>query len=193
MLKIRQAGPGDLAGVAAAHMELFPDDLSTFLGREFVERYYYGALLKEARGFGLLAYAGDDLAGFVFGAYDSDRTARECKRVRLRYTAAAALRHPFRAARWLRFFLGRRGALAGPHKAELVSLAVQKQFQGKGIARSLVDAFQQHLKGKGIGGCWTKTHSSAAARLYRSEGFEVVSTFNAVARTYTVLTWSAHD
>lgn len=188
-IEVKLACLDDLSRITEIHMDIFPQDLSTYLGSRFVRKHYYGDLLRKSSGFGLAAYFDSVIVGFVFGVYDCKKLPFIRKVMYLWYELGNLLANPIESLRWLKLFFSRKAKFTHPYKAELISLGVKKEFQGKGISKLLVSAFKQHLRSSDIRCCWTKTHSPVAVHVYESQGFKSVSNCNAFGREYTFLAW----
>ncbi|MDD4939910.1 MAG: GNAT family N-acetyltransferase [Candidatus Omnitrophica bacterium] len=189
MIDIRTVSSQDLPSIAGMHMRLFEGDYSTSLGYDFVKNYYYGILLDGRLGFGLMAYEGDSPAGFIFGAYDHEKIKRLKLLPQAMRTFLCLITRPRQNYPWLKLFFKAKRSFVSPFKAELVSLCVKNEFQGRGIGRLLIRAFKDRLRSMQIRGCWTKTYSPEAARLYESEGFLEKQGFDFIGRSYRFYVW----
>ena len=192
-VKVELASLDDLCRITKIHMDIFPEDLSTYLGARFVRKHYYGDLFKRSAGFGLAAYFDSVLVGFVFGVYDCKKLPLIRTVMYFWYELGSFLLNPMKSLRWLKLFFSRKVGFVHTYKVELISLGVKREFQGRGISKVLMEAFKRHLRDKDIHGCWTKTFSSVAVHVYESHGFKPVFNCNVFGREYTFLAWSENS
>jgi ribosomal protein S18 acetylase RimI-like enzyme len=147
-MRVRDATTADLAAVAALHVAALPHDFLSQLGASFL-RQVYPTFLQSELGFLLVAEEEGRVVGFVSCACDTARFFRTTLRRRWPCLMLLALRrllfHPRDLARLL-------GAWRYPTKnraltmPELVSIAVEPRWQGRGVGRRLLNEFDQRLK-----------------------------------------------
>lgn len=176
MIDVRAMRSTDVTGVVAIHRAAFPKFFLSFLGPRFL-RIFYGFIIGE--GIALIALADGQLAGFVAGALEPRLFYRRLMRRRFAQLALAivpmVLRHPSTFARVTR--RGRQRTSAGNHEpagAELMSLAVERGQEHRGIGRALVAAFAGHVAASGGRCLWLTTDAADNDRVihfYESHGF----------------------
>lgn len=172
----------DLQAIVQIHQAAFPGFLMTVLGRSFLMRYY--ALAIDCRG-GLIVLAREGghqkPAGFVVGYADPTEFYRSLVGARLRLGLAAVCNAVCRPWTWLRIASAFRRARSAsiehmPHRAELASLAVRPDCEGRGIGQALVESFVHLAGGMGAREVALTTDADGndrVVRFYQKLGFVV--------------------
>jgi ribosomal protein S18 acetylase RimI-like enzyme len=171
---IRRAVPSDAAAVAAIHCRRIPWGLLTQMG-EVVVAAFYAALIDSPWGFAFVAEQGSGLVGFASGVVDWRRFYRQflCRHPGL---AAAAVLQSLRAGRWWRLLETSRYAVAADlPRAELVSVALEPETRGAGVAAALVRRVLEEFAARGVPAVRVTAGASntPATRLYERAGFRL--------------------
>lgn len=173
---IRQAGPRDAQGIAGAHCRQIPWGLLTQMGQEFVAAFYE-ALIRSPLGFAFVAEQDGRLVGFASGVIDWRRFFREFLRRHPRLAVTSAL-HSIRTGRWRRLLeTSRYATTAELPQAELVSVAIEPDSRGTGVAVELVRQVLAEFGARGISSVRVTTGegNTSANRLYERVGFRLHS------------------
>lgn len=172
----------NLAVVVPIHAAAFPDFFMTQLGPTFLREYYSCVLDYPS---GILLTESDDLecVGFVAGFVDPPSFYQSLRRRRMRLVFSAALqivRQPTRLIAMLANY-GRAGTAARrdlePDTAELSSLAVLPDKEGRGVGARLVQRFIVSARQRGARRILLTTDACNNDRVnnfYRSLGFDCV-------------------
>jgi glycosyltransferase involved in cell wall biosynthesis/ribosomal protein S18 acetylase RimI-like enzyme len=173
---IRRAHPGDAAAMARLHRDALPTAFLPSLGDGFLRRLYVAAA-KDPEAVALVAQANGRVIGFVAGVPSVRAFFR---RFALRHGVAAAVAaapHLVRPGAIRRSLeTARYPGTSGPnHGAELLSIAVDPAWRGRGVGRSLADRLMRGLAEQGA----TEVKVVAGAgngegAFYRSVGFRPV-------------------
>ncbi len=143
-LEISLGTKQDLQSLVEVHQAAFPGHLMTVLGRAFLTRYY--ELAVDCKGSViLLAREGlnGEVAGFAVGYTDPSEFYRRLVGARVRLGLSAALYAGCRPWIWSRVAVAFRRARSASvdrlaQRAELASLAVLPDREGRGIGQALV-------------------------------------------------------
>lgn len=189
-MKIRELTPSDLPAVADIHMAAFPASAISRLGREAARRFY-DSLMRgphDASGWG--AVECDHMVGYCFGGVWRNAEVFYLRQNVL-YLAWRALTHPwllnhpfFRSRVRLAFRLlqpGKRApnALAPPVDAGerrfgIQSIAVHPTFQGRGVAKLLLQSSEAMARRRGFSKMDLSVHTDnqRAIGFYERMGWE---------------------
>ena len=175
-MNLRSAENLDLAGVAALHKRQFSDH---FLGQysECVLDYFYAALLGSS--IFLIAEEEGRLLGFVVGG-DGAALGAAKRRFAVRVTVRAALETVVRPRLWrpagarLATLVRGGGGSGGSSVAtRLLSIAVDEDAKGMGVAAALVRAFEAALTPGTLYGLSVLSDNVRAVGFYLKMGFAV--------------------
>ncbi|MFN4034308.1 MAG: GNAT family N-acetyltransferase [Fimbriimonadales bacterium] len=145
-LTLRPVSERDLEAIVRVHQQAFKGFLMTELGPRFL-RGYYRAVLEYAQPIFLVAEREGQLLGFVAGFANPPRFYAHLRQRKLALAGAAASHLLWRPRLWRRALSSLRRAenlsieSDAPHLAELASLAVAPNTQGRGVGKQLVQAF----------------------------------------------------
>jgi GNAT superfamily N-acetyltransferase len=177
-MMLRPLSEADIPRVVEIHLQNLKEDFIAGLGRRFLERAVYPTLLHPASGgFGFVQVREGRVVGFIAGALSTpswhwvlfSRRGLECW--------AAALRKSLRG--WDHLWSVVRKApviIAGPKTrpgGEILFLAIDEPYQGKGLAFGLIGAFLEHCRSSRLSCCSVRTsRANVAARcLFKKFGF----------------------
>lgn len=160
---VRSLTRGDLADVAAVHMEAFPSSVLTKLGEAAIRRYYDWQLTGPHDCVALGGWTGGQLVGFVFGGTFDAALFGFLRRDRT-FLIGRLLRRPqLLADPELRPSIGmglqsivRRGAkpvgpvVERPPSFGILSIAARPSAQGSGIAQQLLAEAEQAARSRGF-------------------------------------------
>jgi ribosomal protein S18 acetylase RimI-like enzyme len=194
-IRVRRMAADDVAEVASLHRCIFPDYFLTHMGQRFLERFY-GEFVDRPGNHGFVAIYCDRAIGVVIGTSDCDAFYRRFYSRNLgitaltfgrRFLADAHIRSNFvtRMAH-VRHALGSvfhrpRGSVAArtastpsPVPACLLSISVDPDFRGEGIADSLVDCFREQLWQVGVEwvGLSVRPDNHRAIAFYEKTGWQ---------------------
>jgi ribosomal protein S18 acetylase RimI-like enzyme len=173
---------------------VFPDYFLAHMGQRFLE-CFYGEFADQSGNYGGVALVGHQLVGAVLGTIDSGAFYSEFYRRHFGPAACAFLRglvtDPYirqnamartahvRSA--LRSLAHRRRRLATPEMpppasvpARLLSIGVDPDFRGRGIAQLLVDFYCEQLRRDGIAavGLSVRPDNQRAIAFYQKSGWQ---------------------
>lgn len=172
---VRSATASDAPGAGRLHTELITEGFLPVLGPRFL-RLLYRRIVLDPGSFLLVAGDGPALDGFVAGTSDVSALYRAfILRDGLAAAGAAAvplLTHWRRVVETMRH--GAPGGGVGTGRGvELLSIAVAKEAQGRGVGRALVAAFLREVVDRAASAAYVVVgaDNDAAISLYRSAGF----------------------
>ncbi len=176
---VRSATVSDLAGIVAIHQKAFNQFFLTRMGSEFLRRYYE-LVLNYRSGIVLVSERHGIINGFVCGFADPAEFYRSMWRNRVRFALpalAALLRHPSLGANVIHAVRRiQTSATQGSRvSCELSSIAVIPEASGKGVGRTLLEAFLDQSWAKQAENVYLTTDADgngAANALYRDMGFQ---------------------
>ncbi|MBI4442267.1 MAG: GNAT family N-acetyltransferase [Acidobacteria bacterium] len=180
---IRQMRADDVNSVVSVHMEVFTGFFLSFLGRPFLRQLYHG-ILDDPSGIGYVYERDRRLLGFVAGT--SEPAGLYGRLLRQRWwrfglaSVGAVLRRPRVVPRLLRAIRMPQEAGSEMDYGSLMSLAVLREAQGKGIGRVLVAAFLQEARHRGVKVVTLTTDhvdNDAVNSFYQRFGFRCARTF----------------
>lgn len=185
-----------IEGVASVHAAELSDDFLPSLGRSFLRRSYYPAMLQDPYASVLVALESpsDRVVGFINVATEPSRYLGWFLRRRAAAVSVAMLRlclaEPKRVLEALAIV---RTRVALPVDAgEIAFIAVDRDHQKRGIAERLVEASNQYLVLRGKKACLTKTLASNEHVLdfYRKRwGARVFASSTIREKSYRYLIW----
>ena len=191
--RVTAAEPRHAATLAAIHRGALPDDFLPSLGLDFLERVYYPATFRSSHGANLIVSDAGRPVGFVTIAHDSPAFTRDVVTSQwawLAYFAArAAVRHPAHLQLSLQVV---RSALFGrpdPLPGEIVLIAVDAAYRGRGFGQALVTAALGYLTRHGVGQCRTKTLAAndSVIAMYAGLGWHLRDRFTLIGRDYVTM------
>lgn len=192
---IRSMQPEDRAQAAQLHQRVFPDYFLSHMGQRFLE-CFYGDFSGPPGNYGFVAVCEATLVGAVIGTADSsafyDRFYRRNWGIATLALARGLVLDPFMRQNIttrivhipiaLRAIVGRRKGSApqldpgqqGAGAARLLSIGVDPQHRGQGIAAALVDSFCQRLRSDGITevGLSVRADNHGAIAFYTKTGWQ---------------------
>ena len=186
------AGPGDAGDAAVAarlHAAQITEGFLSFLGPRFLRRLYR-RIAWSPESFLLVAQSGGGVIGFVAGSSDVGRLYR---RFVVRDGPAAAVAAAGRLARsWRRVAETLRHGSSGAGQGrgtELLAIAVEPGWTGRGVGRSLVAAFLDEVTRRGDHAAYVvvAADNAQAVALYRRTGFTPVERFELHAGVTSLL------
>jgi ribosomal protein S18 acetylase RimI-like enzyme len=209
---VRLGRAQDAEAVASLHARLIAEGFLSSLGPRFLS-LLYRRVVRSAHSFLLVADDGEATAGFVAGA---DSVGRLYRDFMVRDGPAAVLAAPLRLLAGLprvletlrhgasgdsgrvddgagggepRRAAGGRGATAGPETSELLSIAVDPAWQGRGVGAELVTAFLHEVARRGGGRARVVVGAAnePAVALYHRAGFSAVRSFELHPGTESLL------
>lgn len=146
---VRKARLTDAPAIAALHRRRLSFGLLSQFGEEFVTRFYV-SMLRSPLGFAFVAEQDGRVIGFTTGVTDWRRFSRAFLRTHLGMVARALLT-VLRDGRWRRLLETLRYARATDlPPAEFVSMAVEKDFEGTGVAALLTRTLFAEFTARGI-------------------------------------------
>jgi ribosomal protein S18 acetylase RimI-like enzyme len=178
-IEIRPANPDDLDDVAALHRVMFHDHFLGQFPARIISRFYE-SFLRDA----LFIVARDDegqLLGFVMGGRTEalDQARESC----LQHTRFALAGHILSSPRlwpqaWQRVAArfaspAERPASVSTTTHRLLSIAVAGASQGRGVAKSLVNAFESGLKDADEYGLSVEANNDRAIAFYQKMGMRI--------------------
>jgi glycosyltransferase involved in cell wall biosynthesis/ribosomal protein S18 acetylase RimI-like enzyme len=149
---VRRAGPADVPAMARLHRESLPEAFLPALGDGFL-RHLYRALVAEDDAIALVAVREGRVVGFAAGAVSVRSFYRRFlwrRGIPAAISAAPALLRPsvFRRARETATYPDR---VSGDGDAELLSIAVDRAWEARGVGRSLAMGVVDGLAQRGAG------------------------------------------
>lgn len=167
--------------VVEIHLQNLRDDLFATLGRKFLEGAVYPALLHPASGgFGYVQVREERVVGFIAGTLSTPSWHRALIGRRPLECSAAAVRGLFmgweHASRMARRLFWPEAGPSARGGGEILFLAVEGPYQGRGLAFKLIGSFLGHCRSHGLRFCSVSTSeaNTASRRLYERFGFRAL-------------------
>lgn len=192
-IEIRKLGQQDLPAIASIHKLAFPGSALTALGASAVRRYYEWQLTGPHDVSALGAFHENEMAGFCFGGVFHGAMSGFLRKNRA-YLAWRVITHPWLAANPLfrdrlinglkvlrRFPKPSRTNRPNPIHQKLsfgiLSIAVNPEFQGKGVAKVLMMESEAIAKRQGFNemNLTVSPDNYRAIRFYDSLGWQKVT------------------
>lgn len=178
----------DCLAIAKIHTSSLAGDFLPSLGFNFLETFYDGVIGKGGvYGFGV--FKDGRIRGFVVGTRDSSKffsLALRSNFVKLSFLLLIKLvKKPSLVRNVVETFLYPKKD-AGP-KAELVVIAVDKDYQGKGVGKLLIEALESAFRKKGVKHYKLTVHADKkAVGFYEHLGYSRISKFFLYGRMWFV-------
>jgi GNAT superfamily N-acetyltransferase len=193
---IRPCRSEDLPAIAAIHADSGTPGLLSDLGREFLERVYYRGILDSPLAETYVLDLEHKPAGFVTLSIDSDRLFVQVMIRRwplaMSLIAKVGLRHPHVLLNLAETVLSvRRHRLDEGVLAEVVSLEVDRRYQGIGLGLFLLERALDRLREQGCDAIKSRTLAlnPSVERLYLNSGFQNGGSFRLHGRDWHMLIW----
>jgi ribosomal protein S18 acetylase RimI-like enzyme len=145
--------PDDVTAAAEIHLRSFPGFFLSFLGPSFLKEFYRN-MVDSPFGVAIVVCCQNEVAGLACGSYKISAFYRDFIKTRWLNLSLAALpsvvKKPSTAVRLMRAIITRPGfdkdiSIPG----ELSSIAVDPEWEGRGLGRALLTAFLQRMKSSG--------------------------------------------
>lgn len=180
---IREARGLDIEQIVSIHVRTFEGFFLTFLGERFLRLYYKG-VINYNDAIKLVYLENNEVKGFIVGIMNpSGFYSTLLKRDWLKFGIAsipAVFKKPKSFFRLLRALTKPSTSPNEPNIAELSSLAVMPNIQGKGIGKELVKAFIAEVKNRGGKSIYLTTdadNNDAINNFYQKMGFKIERVF----------------
>jgi GNAT superfamily N-acetyltransferase len=188
---IRRATVADLPAMARIHVASGTPGLLTDLGEWFLRRAYYRRLLEDPRGRALAMDLDNKMVGFVTFSTDSERMYSSIFRGSILELGGAVIARSLRRPRVARDLLETVLQVGGsvPERAiksEIVSLEIERQYQGMGFGYFLLRAAAEELRAMGATPIKARILQDfpAVERLYAQTGFVAGTPFRLHGRRW---------
>jgi glycosyltransferase involved in cell wall biosynthesis/ribosomal protein S18 acetylase RimI-like enzyme len=173
-VRVRRARPADAPAIARLHREGLPDAFLPALGDGFL-RHLYRALASDRDGVALVAAAGPRVVGFAAGTVSVRRFYRRFAMTRGIPAALSAAPRLIRgdALRRLRETASYPDLVEDEGDSELLSIAVARSWEGRGIGKLLAKGVVDGLARRGAGRVRVVVgaDNERANRFYEGMGF----------------------
>ncbi len=174
--------------VAEIHQEALKGDFFPSLGINFLKTFYEG-VFKNSDLYGFGIFQGRKLCGFVIGTKDSGKFFSEVFKSRFLKLSLIVfiqlLKNPNHLKNILETFLYTK-RVEGP-KSELVVIAVDRNFQGKGAGKLLVNALESAFKKDSIRSYKLTVHADKkSVGFYEHLKFSRISSFNLYGKMWYI-------
>ncbi len=145
------ASENDAAQIAKIHKEEISEGFLSSLDVSFLEKLYL-SVIKSGLGFCVVAKENDDVEGFIAGTVDIDKTYSYFFSKYFFQSVAILLPKVFDLSFLKKSFetLFYPKKESGLVKAELLTIAVKNELQGKGIAGQMFEIFISEMKNRNI-------------------------------------------
>lgn len=183
MIEIRKVEPEDIRHVVDIHLLSFRNFFLSSLGAPFLN-LFYRSILSDPSGVALLAGSEGRIVGFIFGSTHPAGLYRRLLRSQVVRFAIVALpsflRNPFILPRLMRAFKMPSRKFPGPKCAMILSIAVDPDFQSRGIGKNLVKRFLSEVSMRGSNMVILDTDAignDLVNQFYQSLGFTLHNTY----------------
>lgn len=187
---IRTATLHDVQAISRIHRNELEGDFLPSLGINFLEEFYR-ILVKNPKIKTFVVYDKSEIKGFIVGTVDTNSvfsSIKSKKGIKLGvYLLIALVNKPLIVKNILQtlFYKG----INFPVKAELVVIAVKKNFQNKGLGRKLINNLEVYFRSKGIREYkLTVKQDKKALKIYDHLGYKRRSSFSLYGSKWYLLT-----
>jgi ribosomal protein S18 acetylase RimI-like enzyme len=187
------AGSAHIPALARIHYNALHEDYLPSLGLDYLDRVYYPAALDSEHAVTVIALVGGKPVGFSTIAHNSGRFTSDVTAGRYptlaRYALRAALRSPNHLLKSVQVAWSSLHSKPDPVPAEIVFIAVDAEYQGRGIGKELVLQSLAYVKQQGMSYCRTKTLAENAhvIRMYTRMGWHVREHFRLIGKEYVTI------
>lgn len=191
---IISAAEDHIPQIVNIHCASLPDDFLPQLGRDFLEKTFYPAVIACERAALLIDRDQRGIAcGFIIVTQDSGQFLSQIIRTHLWSFVLTGIRSSLRS--WGHFrrnvqilFSSVFGKDTHP-AGEIYIIAVNASMRGKGIGARLVNAAEEYLRQNGIAAIKIKTLTSNEDWIgfFKKAGWDVIDQFRLIGNAYTVL------
>lgn len=174
-MKVRLANRKDCPKVAKIHFQEIKFGFLNQLGEKFLG-YFYKAMVNSSNAFLVVVEDNESIIGFISGSTNLNKFYKEfVKKYALR-SFFIFLKRIFNVSIFKKAFETMKYSRKeeGMPQAELLSIAVSKEFHGKGVAQTLLERFISEMKTRGVDKLKVVVGESlvGANRFYKKSGFE---------------------
>lgn len=180
--------PEDCLAIAKIHISALEGDFLPSLGAPFLKAFYKGIIGKPGI-YGFAVFEKGGIRGFVVGTNDSGKffsTALHSNFIKLSLLLLVQiLKKPFLIKNVMETFLYPEKDVGV--KAELIVIAVEKKYQGKGFGKQLTRALESAFKKNGIRRYKLTVHADKeAVGFYEHLGYSRISQFSLYGKMWFV-------
>lgn len=187
---IRAVRLHEISSVAGIHASALPEDFFPCLGINFLEDYYrYSLELEERNEVRLIGvFDGERLIGFCQITFNSISALRLLRASNvMRILCLIFLRPKVFVNGLIQFFYSAEPTEGG---AEIAFIAVEPDYQGKGIGNMLISKAMAECRDKKLAWLVTKTANRHLSLFYQKQlKATVIRSFSAVGKDYEILRW----
>lgn len=182
-----------VAQVARIHHDALPADFLPSLGLPFLEKVFFRAALTSEYGKTFVYTDKDKVAGFITIAHDSPAFIRNIFLSNLPQIVwtflTKVLLNVALLVESLSLLSSLRDAGEKTTKSEIVLIAVDKEYRGKGIGSELIKEAMSYIRTRGYTCCRVKTlaQNTDAIAVYRKNGFETRRTLTLAGKKYLIM------
>ena len=178
---LRLALESDASQITTIHMNVLPDDLLPRLGRTFLEKSFYPALLGSSHGFVVADVEEDRLNGFCVFSYDTDALSRDAmvrggavfRTLLGRIVQQPSIFFELMSVWRTKFSFPAGRELAVGKLPEIYLLGVRDGHQGRGSGSKMIGYGIKRLKPR-FDLCLARTSKEDARSFYMKNGFTEV-------------------
>lgn len=189
-MKIRALSLNDVESVVQIHLNTFEGFFLTNLGKRFLNLYYRSCIKNENLTIGVGFYLeNNELIGFAIGSRQSKGYYKMIIKTNiLAFFMEAILilvTNPIALIRLLKNLEKVKNEEDNGNYCELLSIGVQKQFEGNGYGKSLLERFEQVAYYKGVQKITLTTdliNNDRALQFYKKMGYEIFYKFKTYPR-----------
>lgn len=188
----------NIKDVARIHLESLPEDFLPSLGIDFLTKIFYQNTLNSSFSITFVKIINGQIAGFLTLAYKSNLFLKNVIFKNFYRTIVIFLKKILSNPYFLKECLDVFSQVFLKEKQkykelpEIVVIAVEKKFRGKGVGQELVNYVKEHLKNKGFTKLIVKTLTSnlPAVKLYEKTGGKIQEEIIRAGKKYNVISFN---
>jgi len=172
-MKVRLANKKDCSKVAKIHFQEIKSGFLNQLGEKFLG-YFYEAMVDSSNAFLAVAEDSGSIVGFVSGSTNLNKFYKEfVKKYTLR-SLFVFLKRIFNIGIFKKAFETMKYSRKKEDLPELLSIAISREFQGRGIGQILLERFISEMKKRSINKFKVIVGENlvGANKFYKKNGFE---------------------
>jgi ribosomal protein S18 acetylase RimI-like enzyme len=192
-IKIKKLIDSEIEKIVTIHLKSLPEDFLPSLGHDFLLRIFYPAVLTSENAKILVAHQNKSVIGFVVVSLNSDRLLKEIISFKFFLFLTLLMQSAFSSLTQLKKIFGivRSSFNSYGEKGlgEIYIIAVNQEYRGSGVGKSLVQNSIDYLKVHKVKGIKIKTlkENKSWISFFIKNGWKISAEFNINNLGYVVI------